>query len=146
MSAAEKRAAYISGLRKLADLLEQHEDFPLPYGAGTSGEMASYRMSFYLFGDSREAFVSAARKFPGTLDKVVADDTFRLNGQIEGLHFELVAFRKDVCERVVTGTREVTRTIPDPTVVVPTVPMVEVTETVEDVEWVCAPLLAEAGA
>ncbi|HET6291734.1 MAG TPA: hypothetical protein VFG33_00115, partial [Kribbella sp.] len=51
------------------------------------------------------------------------------------------AYRDQVCERVVTGTREVTKTVPDPSVVVPDV---EVTETVEDVEWICGPLLAKA--
>ncbi len=49
--------------------------------------------------------------------------------------------REEVCERVVTGTREVTESVPDPEAM-KEVPIVEVTKTVEDVEWRCRPLLA----
>ncbi len=49
-----------------------------------------------------------------------------------------------MCKKVVT-TETVTRTVPDPAVLA-TVPMVEVTQDVENVEWVCEPLLATEGA
>lgn len=138
----DNRAAYISGLRKLADLLERNADIPLPYASGTAAAPA-HRITFYMLDASREAFVERARMFPGVLKKEVGNETFSLVGSLDGLHFDVVAYRDNVCERVVTGTRKVTRTIPDPDVEVPTV---EVTETVEDVEWHCAPLLSEAGA
>lgn len=51
------------------------------------------------------------------------------------------AGRGEVCERIVTGTREVTKEVPDPKALAE-VPKVTVTETVEDVEWKCTPLLA----
>lgn len=52
----------------------------------------------------------------------------------------IITDREAVCRRVVTGTREVTKTVP-----APGADTVEVTETVEDVEWVCdEPLLAGA--
>ena len=138
----DPRAGYISGLRKLADLLEQHPDLPLPYGSG-NGTFPSLRVTFYMLGDTREAFTSTALRFPGPLTKEVRASTYAVAGQLDGLHFEVVAYRKDVCERVVTGTREVTKTIPAPGA---EVPMVEVTETIEDVEWVCGPLLADGRA
>jgi hypothetical protein len=47
-----------------------------------------------------------------------------------------------VCERVVTGTRLETKEVPDPEAL-KAVPLVTVTETVEDVEWRCMPLLAD---
>jgi len=50
--------------------------------------------------------------------------------------------RAQVCERIVTGTREVTKEVPDPEALA-AVPKVTKTETVEDVEWRCLPLLAE---
>ena len=53
------------------------------------------------------------------------------------MHFDVYADRAQVCERVVTGTETVTRAVPDPAA-----PLVEVTEEVETVEWVCRPLLA----
>ncbi len=53
--------------------------------------------------------------------------------------------REEICERVVTGTREVTEMVPDPEHVA-AAPLVEKTTVVEDVEWVCHPILAdEAG-
>ncbi len=45
--------------------------------------------------------------------------------------------RAKVCERVVTGTREVTEEVPDPDA-----PKVTVTRVVEDVEWRCSSILA----
>lgn len=130
----ETRAAAISGLRKLADLLEAHPELPLPYhGFGVPAKI-------YMLGSDRSAFVDAVRALPGKADKRVDNDTYRVSVKLHGLEVEVVAYRDDVCERVVTGTREVTKTIPDPNVVVP---VVEVTEVVEDVEWVCSPLLRE---
>lgn len=56
----------------------------------------------------------------------------------ELLHFSITVDRAAVCERVVTGTREVT------------VPAVEATpervEVVDNVEWVCAPILTGGAA
>jgi hypothetical protein len=58
-----------------------------------------------------------------------------------GVCLHVYAERDQVCERVVTGTETVTRTVPDPAALAE-VPEIEVTETVETVEWVCKPLLA----
>ncbi len=49
--------------------------------------------------------------------------------------------REEVCERIVTGTREVTEEVPDPDVLA-AVPKVAVTKVVEEVTWRCMPLLA----
>ncbi len=49
--------------------------------------------------------------------------------------------REEICERIVTGTREVTEEVPDPEYVA-NAPIVQVTKTVEDVEWRCHPILA----
>jgi heme-binding NEAT domain protein len=51
--------------------------------------------------------------------------------------------REEICERIVTGTREVTVEVPDPEQLA-AVPTVSVTKTVEDVEWICRPLLDDA--
>lgn len=51
--------------------------------------------------------------------------------------------RDQVCERIVTGTETVTKKVPDP-VALAAVPEVEVTETVETVEWRCRPIMAPA--
>ncbi len=57
----------------------------------------------------------------------------------------LSAFRDDVCERIVTGTHQVTETGKDPEALA-AVPEIEVTKTVEDVEWRCGSILAPQGA
>lgn len=130
------RSQYIAGLRQLADVIEQHDELPLPYQGNDTA------MTLYFLSEGRDAFVAAARVIPGRLDKAVRDDVYQLStrfGGDRGLKISLTAYRDAVCERVVTGTETVTKTVPDPSV---KVPLVEVTETVETVEWVCRPLLA----
>jgi hypothetical protein len=109
----------------------------------------SCRVTFYYLtsADPRAELAKFARIMPGPLRKEAkqAGGTFGLAGKMHGLHFDAVAYRSAVCERVVTGTGTVTRTVPDPDALA-NVPTVEVTETVEHVEWVCAPLLAPAEA
>ncbi|HEY8664437.1 MAG TPA: hypothetical protein VIL68_12555, partial [Propionibacteriaceae bacterium] len=72
-------------------------------------------------------------------DKSEGGDDFRLT-QVNpgGVSFHVVVHRAAVCERVVTGTHEVTMTA---TAARPAEP--ERVETVEDVTWVCSSLLAE---
>jgi hypothetical protein len=125
----------------LADLLEQNPDVPLPYQLGGGSGIT---FMFLSGEDARDRMVKLARLIPGTLSKGVSGGGeyghyFDLDGKLAGIDVQLTAYRDQVCERVVTGTREVTKKVPDPSV---TVPVVEVTETVEDVEWVCSPLLA----
>lgn len=55
---------------------------------------------------------------------------------------KVAAARDEVCERVVTGSAEVTKTVPDPELLA-AVPTVQVTEIVETFEWRCVPLLAD---
>lgn len=59
-----------------------------------------------------------------------------------GVSLHIYTDRQKICERVVVGTREETKEVPDPDLL-KQVPKVTVTETVEDVEWRCMPLLAE---
>src|SRR4051794_14405056 len=109
------RAAYISGARKFLDLLEAHEEIPLPYYGTCHAAVAINFLS--ATGRNREALAAAARAFPGPLEKATTGDTyFDLRGKIDGFYFELSAFRDEVCERVVTGVQTITRTVPDPNV------------------------------
>ncbi|MBP2704474.1 hypothetical protein JOL79_11675 [Microbispora sp. RL4-1S] len=144
--AADPRHEYIRGLRALADALENHPELPLPY----QGSHPNYgRLSFhFLSSENPRAEMAAARRALGVpLEKDARDgDTYLdLKGNLHGLYFLLTAFRKDVCERVVTGTREVEIEEPDPAAVA-SLPKVKTTVTIEDVEWVCHPILAGAAA
>lgn len=133
-----KRSAYTAGLRAIADLLDTHPELPLPYDGTTT--------AITVFAYDREHVATFARLLPGPVEKVYEDDPtfgFRLNAHVGAVRFQVVAPRAEVCTRVVKGTREITREVPDPAALA-AVPMTTVTETVEDVEWVCSPLLAES--
>jgi hypothetical protein len=58
----------------------------------------------------------------------------------QAIRLKCYADRELVCTKRVIGTRKVTEKVPDPDA-----PLVTVTRTVEDVEWVCGSLLASAG-
>lgn len=137
------RVEYVAGLRALADLLESTPDLPLP----TEREItwAAHTFQIYEGREPRETVATLARLLPGRLYKNdpakggYAEQYFELTGKLYGLGLRVWAERSEVCRRVVTGTREVTETVP-----APDAPTIEVTRTVEDVEWVCEPLLADA--
>lgn len=138
MTPTDTRSSYTAGLRALADLLDAHPQVPLPH-YGTSGAPMAI---FFLSGeDPKAALVAATRAFPGPKQKGVWDTYYDVQGSLHGLHYKLTAFRDAVCERIVTGTREVVEEVPDPEALA-AVPKVTVTTTVEDVEWKCSPLLA----
>lgn len=128
----DTRTEYIEGLRALADLLEtrgltgrsdgDNEFSPFNVHVDTKAEAAAWARA-----------LTDVTKAPAT-----SVESLLIDGRAGALHVRVWVDRAEVCERVVTGTREVTRTVP-----APDAPMVEVTETVEDVEWVCSPLLAE---
>ena len=137
----DTRTAYTTGLRQLADLLDTNPDLPIPFTG--SDDMAPISIHSLGYGDDdpKATLATIARLLPGTVTKEVDSSYYRINGTLSGLHVQATAYRDAVCERVVTGTREVT--VPA-TPATPAQP--EHTQTVEDVEWVCGSLLAEATA
>lgn len=122
----------VAGLRALADLIESkgltgrfcgdNECFPLDIHVDTKTEAAAWA----------RALTDVTKRAAHSSDNML------INGRAGGVHVRVWVDRNEVCERVVVGTREVTKTVPSPDA-----PMVEVTETVEDVEWICSPLLAD---
>ena len=133
------RAEYIVGLRALADLLEANPDLPIPDGE-PDGRFA---WNIWPDGGDTAARVAAIRRMlPGTFTKndpasnAFASKYYELTAPLRGITLAISTYRDAVCERVVTGTREVTKTVP--------VKTEEVTVTEDIVEWVCRPLLAEA--
>ena len=129
----DTRTAYIEGIRALAYLLDHNPDLPLPY----HGSDAHHRLNWIEYDKTSAA--RFAQLIPGTVTKTARGDCIDLEGQIAGLHVLFIASRAAVCERVVTGTHEVT---------VPATPAIKATKAttmvVEDVEWVCGSLLAES--
>lgn len=136
----QRRTAVIASLLELAVLLEQNPDLPLPW------QLDSGTLDIHLMrsDDPRGELARIVRMLPGEVRKEVWGDKtpyFTAHAKVGSIRLDVTTYRDQVCERVVTGTREVTETVPDPHVVVP---LVEVTKTVEDVEWVCGPLMAPA--
>lgn len=135
------RTEKIGALFELALLVEQHPEIPLPF------ELSHGLGVNFFSGDhdrDRAELLVAARAVPGEAKKRVwggDGDTayFTLDCTVGSIPLTFTAYRNAVCERVVTGTREVTETVPDPEAL-EAVPTIEVTKTVEDIEWVCAPL------
>lgn len=145
----ERRAAYIAGLRLLADVLDHHPELPQP----SSGQSADnpLRIWFHSHHDQpsvRDRVAAAARalkRHARKVDKKINGEWFDVRTALAGLHIEVTTRRNDVCERVVIGTETVTEKHKDPDLLAQ-VPEVEVTEEREIVEWRCPPsLLAEAG-
>lgn len=137
-----RRAAYVAGLRAVADTLEDRPEVPLPF----EGRAEPLTFHFLYDGDPRAALAAAARALGGTWAKVTRDygaggAYFDLLGEACGVRLRLTAYRDAVCERVVTGTEDVTDWVKDPEKLA-AVPLVEVTRPVETVEWRCRPVLA----
>lgn len=136
--AVTQRTNYTAGLRALADLLDRHPELELPLHGGQFSPITVY--------PNRETAREQAQKWAraaGGADKDFRDGWVDVHLRLHGLRVDVTVCREAVCERVVTGTREVTKEIPDPEALA-AVPTVTVTETVEDVDWVCVPLLAPA--
>jgi hypothetical protein len=146
MATPEARQAYIEGLHQIADFLAEHPEVKLPHlHSFVDGEYGPV-LRIYLTdpGEQREPLAEIARAMGNV--KMVADGRlgrFEVWRQFAGIKLVASADRAEVCERVVTGTREITVEEPDPDALA-AVPKVSVTKVVEDVEWVCQPLLKAA--
>jgi hypothetical protein len=106
----DRRAAYVAGLRALADLIETHPILPLP--------MESIGHSFYLRGDEARpalAVLEAAgldhREVK--IDPEKANYGFELSGRLHGVKLRAIADAADVCKP--TGTTVVTTYAYQPT-------------------------------
>lgn len=134
---------YTAGLRSLADLVDQNPDLlgdlrlsadvilvPVSHAASPRGRMV--------------AWVRAAKAANLPIRKAFDEKWGEVSIALAaGLTVKVYADRESVCERIVVGTREVVREVPDPDALA-ALPTTTVTETVEDVRWECIPLLADA--
>jgi len=135
----------VEGLRALADLIEANPALAEYFRFNEALSRMHLPVSHH--DDPRGAMAAWARAGKSSGHPVVKD----YDGQWGSVSVVLsnavkvwaYAKREQVCTRVVTGTETVTVKVPDPAV---EIPMVEVEETREIVEWKCEPLLAEGGA
>jgi len=114
--------------------LGQTLSVPLTYRSDQRSRVAAFARALTRAGHK------ITKKPFGTGDKL-----FGFEAKMGPLGFGLAVWgaRDEVCERVVVGTETVTRQVPDPELLA-AVPIVTVTETVEQVEWRCGSLLAPA--
>lgn len=143
--AEEKRAArklageQAAGLRALADMIEANPD------VAHLLLLAVDSMSAYVTtAEDMAAFTRAAAAAKATVTKDYPKDADRHMSVTAGfgpVAVRLHTTRDVVCKRVVTGVETVTKTVPDPALLA-AVPLVDVTEEVEQVRWECRPLLA----
>ena len=125
------RAEYIAGLRELADLLERHDDLPLPY-RGSMSDLVWIEVT--RDADEQKALAAKfTRLIPSTISKEPRDTALDVKGSIRGLQVCMVVNRSAVCERIVKGTKTVT---------IPAKPAEpERTVEVDEVDWVCGSIL-----
>jgi hypothetical protein len=103
MSAGEKRAAYIQGLRLLADALESDERIPLP----TDGKAAESPIAIQMFhGDvTAEVLAAAVAGLHGTdwasrTERSTSYTFLKVAGRLAGLHVQVSADADQVCEPI----------------------------------------------
>jgi hypothetical protein len=121
------RNEYTTGLRALADLIEQRPELELPaHGKDIN--------PFIIFTHGKETFANAARAL-GSAKKTYSEQFIRLTLEISPHFFlQAVDYRASVCEKKVTGKRLVTKLIPSE------YRLEEVEE--EIIEWECGSILA----
>lgn len=128
------------GLRALADMIESNPGLADHLRQPLTG------MSGYVFtAEPITAFIRAAARHGAKIVKDypgISDRHFSAYAHFGGdVTMRLHTTRDQVCERVVVGTETVTKRVPDPAKLAE-VPEIEITETIDKVEWQCKPLLA----
>jgi hypothetical protein len=137
----EARAqALADGLRRLADLVEKLDDETLIYDYEYTLGNANMPVDGK---DELAAHVRAALAAGGEIEKSYNDAYAGAYLRFGPVAVRPYAARDLVCERVVTGTQEVTEEVADPEALA-AVPKVSVTRTVDVVEWRCDGFLKPA--
>jgi hypothetical protein len=131
----------LRAMQSVIEFLDEHGvDLPHQPMITSYGHRATVDVDWYLTGneDQKDQAAQIVRLIGGKWAKTDGGDRLYLRHRQGDIEFGVAVDREAVCERVVKGTREVT------------IPAVEAkperVQTVEDVEWVCGSVLAEATA
>ncbi|MEV0085229.1 hypothetical protein [Saccharopolyspora sp. NPDC050642] len=135
---AQQQAA---GLRALADMIETNPELAKNFSSTLNRVGINVHLSWKDRVAELARIARIAKRHGATVTKDINETFHNLVLDFGGTKAQVLAYRSEVCERVVTGTETVTKRVKDPTALA-AVPEVEVTETVEKFEWVCRPLLA----
>src|SRR5271154_560733 len=94
---AEKNAAFVKGLRKLAALYEKNLELPTPY--------LPFQINIYP-PDTKEAIAAVAKILaPFKAQKLTDDIFFRVAADLDGVRLNAAVYREQVCERKQVGTK-----------------------------------------
>lgn len=129
---SDPRAAFIQGLRELADFFEQFPD--LRFDFDQSATILAYCRD-------KDELAGWARAF-GRADKRIDESWFNVERKFGPFQIQAYTYRDAVCERVVVGQETVRVEEPDPDALA-AVPKITKTVTRDVIEWRCdEPLLA----
>lgn len=137
MNHTELATNQAAGLRRLAELIEAHPELSanFRYTLNTAG------ISVHLTSEDKAAQLGTiariALRHGATVTKDITDTWHNLVLDFDGIRAQVLAYRDQVCQRVVVGTREVVEEVPDPDA-----PTIQRTRTEDIVEWQCSPILA----
>lgn len=140
MSRDAGRQAFTDGLRQIADFLDGHGEVELPYLGAYAEGSGKPTLPIYLTGrGSAREDIAVIAKAMGRATKAAHDGlgTFQVWREFAGLVLMASAQRESVCERIVTGTREIE--VDEP--ITEVTGTRKVTKVIEDVRWKCSPLL-----
>lgn len=127
-------------IRALADFIEHNPDLFKQLDYTTHSFLLSVNRSEDPVSEMAK-FIRAGMAQGAKITKDYSDKYGSVKLTWGAVSLDIYAPRDQVCERVVTSTETVTKSVPDPDRLAE-VPLVEVEEVVETVEWVCKPLLA----
>jgi hypothetical protein len=134
----------VAPLRALIDFVEANPELAGHFRHGSFSKVLIYAGGIH---DPREVMAEFIRAGLATGAKVTkdfdGDNWANVHVKFGPIDIEVYGKRAEVCERVVVGTEEVEEEVADPEALA-AVPKVKVTKTVEQVKWVCHPLLADA--
>lgn len=109
-------ANLVSGLRDLANFIAANPDL----AEGFRYDLTDSGINVHLSHDEDKAaaqatYAKAAARYGATVTKDVNDQFHNVTLTFAGgLKADVLAYRNEVCERVVTGTETVTKSVPDP--------------------------------
>lgn len=135
----QESTALAAGLRGLAAMVEQQ-----PHVADEHNLQWQFeKINVPVFTKNEVvAFARAGKASGAKVTKHQGDKYAGVDVTFGAVSLHVYVDRAVICERIVTGTTEVTKEVPDPAALA-AVPKVTVTNTVETVEWRCVPLLAD---
>jgi hypothetical protein len=138
---AQLATEFASGLRLLATLIEENPELADNFRNGLRDSGINVHLRSSDPAAEMANIARIARRYGATTNKSITEKMHNVMCDFGTVRFDILAWREEVCERVVVDTREVVEEVPDPELLA-AVPTVTVTRTEDVVEWQCRPLLA----